>query len=213
MKECVLITSVIHTTSSPLNYCKTRSIYSHKQRFEQTLETIKSIRKYMPNADIMVIECSSSSEYTREISNQVDHYINLEFNELVNNGTEKGKGEATLLLHALSFLKDKYDSVYKITGRYVLQPSFDINSWTNQDLITACRTSNYGIENSMHTFFYKIPKSKFELFESILNDYIYNSSGGCIENFIAINLKNSINFVNHIGILVRWACYDEQPIY
>lgn len=213
MKECVLITSVIHTTEFPLNYSKTRSIYSHKERFEQTLETIQSVRTYLPDADIMIIECSKPSEYINELSKQVNHFINLEFNEVVNQSKEKGKGEATLLLHALSFLNDKYDAVYKLTGRYVLQPSFDTVAWTDMDKLTACRTAKYGMVNGIHTFFYKIPNSYIPLLSYMLTEYITKTSNEAIENFIASRLSSFIKFVDHIGILVRWACYAEQPIF
>lgn len=213
MKDCVLITSVIHTTNSPLNYSSVRSIYSHKERYEQTIETIDSIRKYMPNVDIAMIECSQPSEYLEDLEKRVDYFINLEFNEVVNLKTEKGKGEATLLLHALNILKDKYENIYKITGRYVLQNTFNINDWNNQDLITACRTNKYGMENSIHTFFYKIPKSKISLLTMILNNYIMYTFNESIENFIASRLKDSIYFIDHIGILARWACYNELAIF
>ena len=213
MKECVLITSIIHTTNSSLNYSNTRSIYSHQQRFEQTLETIESIRKYMPDVDIMVIESSPVSDYMSKISEKVDHFMNLEFNEIVNNGKEKGKGEAILLINALSFLKDKYDAVYKISGRYVLQPSFDREKWRNMEMITACKTNNYGIENGIHTFFYKIPDAIIPLFKYTLNEYITKTSNEAIENFIALKLQYFIHFADTIGILVRWACYNETIIY
>ena len=51
MKDCIIITSVVQTTNKPLSYSETRSIYSHQQRFEQTLETIESIRK---NTNIII---------------------------------------------------------------------------------------------------------------------------------------------------------------
>lgn len=213
MKECVLITSVVHTTNSSLNYSNTRSIYSHQKRFEQTLETIESIRKYMPGVDIMVIECSPVSDYINEISEKVEHFMNLKFNETVNNGKEKGKGEATLISHALSFLKDKYDAIYKITGRYVLQSSFNRESWNNADKITACRTNKYGMVNGIHTFFYKIPNTLIPVLLYILEEYISKTSNEAIENFIASRLNLFIHSVDHIGILVRWACYNEECVY
>jgi len=213
MRDCVLITSVVHTTNAPLNYSNTRSIYSHQQRFEQMLETIESVRKYMPDTDIMIIECSPKSEYMTKLSEKVEHFLNLEINETVNLSPEKGKGEAVLLLEGLSFLKDKYQNIYKLSGRYVLQPTFNKAVWNSRNMITACRTDKYGMPNSMHTFFYKLPAYSIPYFTAALNDYIFNSTNESIENFIAARIKNFIFFVDHIGILVRWACYDEQCIY
>jgi hypothetical protein len=206
MKDCVIVTSVVQTTTNPLSYSETRSIYSHQQRFEQTLETIESIRTYMPNTHILLIECSPHSEWMNQLKARVDQFINLEFNEVVNNGVEKGLGEKTLLLMALSNLTETYDNIYKITGRYVLQNPIE---WKPSDLPTFCRTNNYGMENGVHTFFYRIPNSKLSLFKEILESY----EAGCIENWITSKLENQINFVERIGILARWACYDSTPIF
>lgn len=205
MKDCIIITSVIQTSNKPLSYSESRSIYSHQQRFEQTLETIESIRKYMLNVHILLIECSPPSEWMDQLKTRVDQFINLEFNEIVNNSLEKGLGEKTLLLHAISNLKEEYSNIYKITGRYVLQNPIE---WEPSDLSTFCRTNQYGMENSVHTFFYRIPNSKLSLFKEILEAYC---EGHCIENWIAQKLE--INFVDKIGILVRWACYDSSPIF
>jgi hypothetical protein len=160
----------------------------------------------MPGVHILLIECSPPSEWMEQLKARVDQFINLEFNELVNNSIHKGLGEKTLLLAAFSELRETYDNIYKITGRYVLQNKIE---WEPSELSTFCRTNNYGIENGVHTFFYRIPKSKLSLFKEILESY----ETGCIENWISSKLENQINFVARIGILVRWACYDSTPIF
>ena len=50
----VLITSKIYVSNKPLTYINTRSIYSSEQRLNQTLETINSIKKYIPNYFIVL---------------------------------------------------------------------------------------------------------------------------------------------------------------
>ena len=205
MKDCIIVTSVVQTTDKPLSYSNTRSIYSHQQRFEQTLETIESIRTYMPNVHIVLIECSPPSEWMDTLKAKVDQFINLEFNELVNNSEEKGLGEKILLLHALSNLTEEYSNIYKMTGRYVLQNEI---KWEQTELLTFCKTNNYGMENGIHTFFYCIPNSKLSLFKEVLNSY----ESGCIENFFTTKFENNILYVDRIGILVRWACYDSTLI-
>jgi len=207
MKDCIIITSVVQTTDKPLSYSEIRSVYSHQQRFEQTLETIESIRKYMPDIHILLIECSPPSEWMNQLKKRVDQFINLEFNEIVNNSIHKGLGEKTLLLHAFSNLKEEYSNIYKITGRYVLQNPIE---WESSELITFCKSSDYGTENGVHTFFYRIPNSKLSLFKEVLNSYHGISA---IENWIFEKFENQINFVDRIGILVRWACYDSTPIF
>ena len=160
----------------------------------------------MPDVHIFLIECSPHSEWMETLKARVDQFINLEFDETINNSLHKGLSEKMLLLTALSKLTETYDNIYKITGRYVLQNKIE---WEPSKLPTFCRTNNYGMENGVHTFFYRIPNSKLSLFKEILESY----ESGCIENYIASKLENQITFVERIGILVRWACYDSTPIF
>ena len=212
MKDCIIITSVVQTTNKPLSYSEIRSVYSHQQRFEQTLETIDSIRKNIPNAHILLIECSPPSEWMDILKSKVDQFINLEFNETVNNSLHKGLGEKTLLLTALSNLKEEYANIYKISGRYVLIDNwhFDISKWTKTDELTFCKTNCYGIENGLHTFFYRIPNSKLSLFKEDLNQY---DGTDCIENFFTRKFENKIHFLDIIGIQVRWASHEQVQYF
>ena len=57
-------------------------------------------------------------------------------------------------------------------------------------------------------FFYSI---KLPLFRDILESF--QGGGEAIENFIASRLQNQNVLVDHIGMLVRWSCYAETPIY
>jgi hypothetical protein len=212
MNTCVIITSVIETSKYPLSYSNVRSIYSAEQRFQQTLETIESVRRYIPTADILLVECSPTSKYTNAISEKVDYFLNLEFNEIVNNGLAKGKGEVTLLLYALDNIPKKYTYIYKITGRYVLQPTFNISHWNLSGAIVGCKTDIYGMSNSIHTFFYRIDTRYMSLYRDFLLKYMDQDNNVCIENFLASTIK-PIQYINHIGILVRWACYTDTPIY
>lgn len=153
MKNCIIVTSVIQTTDKPLCYSGVRSIYSHRERFEQTLETIESIRKYMPETHILLIECSPPSDWMDQLATKVDQFINLEFNDIVNNHPEKGLGEKILVLHALDNLRESYQHIYKMTGRYVLLDHFDYSQWKNEDVMTFCNTKRYGMADGIHTFF------------------------------------------------------------
>lgn len=216
MGDCIIITSIVETTELPLYYSKVRSLYSHQERFEQTLETIESIRKYMPSTDIILVECSRPSTYMEKLAEKVDQFINLEYNEVINNGTHKGNGEVYLLLHAISKLKKAYTNIYKISGRYVLLPLFTKSVWDRSDSITACTSDRYGMNNSIHTFFYKIPSKNMNEFIQILYGYLQANSTMsvdiAIENFFAINLTN-ITRLETIGIFARWSCENKVGIY
>lgn len=55
----VLITSKIIVSTNVFSYISTRSIYTTETRFKQTIETIESIRKNIPNACIFLIDDSN----------------------------------------------------------------------------------------------------------------------------------------------------------
>jgi hypothetical protein len=76
MKDCVIVTSIVEISDAPIAYAPTRSLYSHQQRFEQTLETIDSIRRHLPEADIVLIECSPDGYYMQELEKRVDVFRN-----------------------------------------------------------------------------------------------------------------------------------------
>jgi hypothetical protein len=212
MTDSIIITSIISPSDKPLSYCKVRSIYTDKQRFEQTLETINSIRNNMPSTDIILIDCSPPSKYMEELSKNVDYFFNLEFNDIVVNSPEKGKGEATLLLYVLSNIPKEYNNIYKITGRYVLQETFNKSMWEVTNNITVCKTHIYGNPNGIHTFFYKIPDRCISEFKNTLDKYLLTSGNICIENFLGTTLTN-LTSVKHIGILCRWAVYNKTDIH
>ena len=50
MNDLVLVTSVINTGKVGWSYTQTRSSYSPEERYNQSLQTIDSIRKYLPGA-------------------------------------------------------------------------------------------------------------------------------------------------------------------
>jgi len=225
MTDIIVITSVIEVTSTPLlinglkDFPLKRSIYSSKERFEQTIETIDSIRKHMPNTDILIMECSPNSEWMDLLKEKSNYFINLYPNECIMNNTNKGFGEATLLLEACKFLKSisyKYKNIYKITGRYVLQPPFNKSYWEedNSMFMIACKTSQYGEAECIHTFFYKIPFCKLSYFEETLQKIFILKYPGSIEVSLPYlyGYSNIIN-IEKIGILCRFASYTNTIEY
>lgn len=59
MKDIFIITSVINTGSHHWSYTGIRSVFSPKERFEQTLKTIDSIRALKDDSLIFLVECSN----------------------------------------------------------------------------------------------------------------------------------------------------------
>ena len=71
-KHTVLVTSAVYT-----NY----GIYDTKQRIQQTLDTVKSAKKYIPGCTVILIDNSTlavqldDSEELAELIDSVDYYI------------------------------------------------------------------------------------------------------------------------------------------
>ena len=71
----VLVTSVINICAKKLDYSDVRSFCNKQKRLEHTLKTIESIRKYIPDSKILLVECSDIEETF--LRNVVDYFINF----------------------------------------------------------------------------------------------------------------------------------------
>jgi hypothetical protein len=137
-----IITSVINTISTDLTY-GTRSFYSMKERFEQTLQTIHSIKKYVPTAHIYLIE-GSDITYDMEfvLESLVYKYINVFSDKYIRKSVEsklKGYGEATQLYYIFSnYRMDHYDAIFKISGRYYLNSDFNLQDLIQNNKVIFC---------------------------------------------------------------------------
>lgn len=176
MNDLVLITSVINTPNVPLSYSKTRSVFSSKERFTQTKNTIVSIKDKIPNCKIIIVECSDlNTEEQEYLSINCDYILNLwEKKELHNNifGKSKSLGEGTMTILALKYINNmdiKYNYLYKISGRYWLNDNFNICNIENN---VFKRIGNN--ENNIFTALYKINKNTVEKLEIFLIDNMQN---------------------------------------
>lgn len=196
----VIITSLLKVDKTPLSYCKTRSIYSVTERYSQVLTTINSVRKYIPNAYIILLECSNNIEnYELELRKYVDEYYNYCNNvEIVKeiSSPYKGVGEAYQILGLLkSYDISRFNSIIKISGRYFLNNSFTYSIFDNNENIFR------GFDNLkvVSTRLYKIDKYYFEKFINILNSSIsYMRNGESIEStfYKLVTYKN----IDYLGL-------------
>jgi hypothetical protein len=184
MYNIVLVTSVIYVSENPLSYVDVRSIYNSETRIEQTLNTIISIKKTIPNYYIVMIEGSKLSKDLKErFIKEVNEFIDVADYKNVNkaiNGPSKGLGEVELLLAYLESdsytnIKINAKSVSKMSGRYMLDNRF---SFDNSDNII-CRVDKNMIQIS--TIYYKIPIDYINSFIDYLKylKTIKNFCDGC----------------------------------
>jgi len=208
-KNCVIVTSVIYPDSAPLDYSNTRSIYSPEQRYQQTVETIHSVRAYLPGADICLVECSPPSQELDNLKEQVEVFLNLYPNDNIRKNPAKGVGEACMLYAALDNLdSNRYENFFKLSGRYVLNSRFNIEAYMNNKVVLK-RTMHYG-GDSMHTFFYKFPSTEKQFFKNLFKLAALDSHTSAIEVYMLkhMDMTKVLHLEAPMGIIARWSCYD-----
>ena len=216
MRNCIIVTSVVEISNAPLDWSAVRSIYSHQQRFEQTLETIESIRKYLPDTDIILAECSPESPYMEELKKQVDIFINTYPNELIQHGFHKAVCEAQLMLYVFDRVDfSVYDNIFKMTGRYLLTDTFDKDKWLNTHPVGRTTTFYSNSLNpglSMYTFFFKFTNTEIGVLTGCFNTMVSNNVAENMEWIVYHALKDRLVEVNTLGVLWRPACYNFTEI-
>jgi hypothetical protein len=125
-------------------------VFSVEERYNQTLDTFKSIRKHVPNAKIVFIDNSSTPLFSR-ISNPecYSEKFRIEMEELVDlwcpvlpnlftiysNGiNSKGLGELYMMYEAVKLIEENKligKRIFKLSGRYKLTDTFDLTEYDN----------------------------------------------------------------------------------
>ena len=182
MDNLILITSVINTPNTSLSYSKVRSVFTRKERFEQTKKTIQSIKKHLPNSKIIIVECSHLiEEETSYLKNNCDYILNLWNKKELHGvifGKSKSLGEGTMTIEALKYIEKlnlEYQYLYKISGRY----------WLNE---------NFKIENIQNNVFKRINKSENNIFTAL-----YKIDKKTVEKLVFFLINNIENMKNCIG--------------
>jgi mannosyltransferase OCH1-like enzyme len=215
----IIITSVINNVISELSYYPIRSVFSINERYEQTLQSIKSIKDKIPKIEILFCECSDLSEHKdleNNIKNNVTYYFNFYEDEFIRtnvNSKLKGYGEASILLKGINELlkiKNKYKNIFKLSGRYYLDNNFNYSIFNNNKNIF----SNW--DNSCEsycTIFYKINSDDIIFFKNALKKSLEhlknnNSIEECIYQNFTINI-NIIDKLNVCGLLATEGYFIE----
>ena len=141
-KNIVLVTSKIYVSDNPFSYTKNRSFYTSNERFLQTIETIDTIKKYIPNCYVVLFDNSYfiPNEKTK-LEENVDCFINVTNNKKINYYTDDYEYKSFAdISQQISFydyfLKhiniDTIQHFFKISGRYLINESFDYNTYNNK---------------------------------------------------------------------------------
>lgn len=208
MTNIVLITSICYPSQNPFTYINIRSVYTHKERFEQLKQTIHSARTKIPNSYIFLVEYSDfDKEELEYLYRYCDFVYNLKDKMLDEEIHSKYKalGERIMTLMALDYIHNNYNAknIFKISGRYMYSENFDYNIYNNDKMNFY---PIYGNINNISTCGYKIPTkylNKYLEYLSTTRETIINIYSGSYEQYIAafvIQNINNIIFLEKLGI-------------
>jgi hypothetical protein len=184
------------------------SAFSQKERLEQTLLTIESIRQN--NIEVFIILCDNTP-LSSEISDQLSSKVNL---FIASNGQKydievghfdfnsgKSTGESYQMLIILNELKNlNYTKCFKISGRYFLIEDFDANKFQEEKI--NFREFDYGYL-CFSTVLYSFSKKHETILRNFFISYLSNTRKNDLEISI-FNLKrdfpNEINNLEYLGV-------------
>jgi hypothetical protein len=215
--KLLVILSVINISSNPLSYTNTRSIFSPEERFQQTLNSIESIRRELPDYNIMLVECSDiTSEQTEQLKSRVDIFVNMmddtENRDMYLKNTtslSKALGECEITLFAFRYCianNIQIDSFMKLSGRYWLNDSFPQLGFEQHPNCIHYNTANC-ITTVIYKFDYETMKLWYEYllawYESIETSpqNLYMGFETIFADFInSISNKIPVHILKHIGV-------------
>jgi hypothetical protein len=159
----VIVTSVIKCSDKPLSYSNTRSVFTKEERLAQTIKTIESVRKFVPNCEITLLELGQEYDENKKIKGLVDYYIDFSRNRTVRffvDSKHKGLGELFGIIKGISNMGN-HDFYIKISGRYFLTK-------TIPDLVYKEGFGFIEQKNNYSSRFYIISNSFFTRYKKIL---------------------------------------------
>lgn len=171
--DIFIITSVINTGKKPWSYSTSRSCFTIEERFNQTLKSIESIRKFNNKSIILLVECSELDTNMTEILRQnVDFFLqtydDLDVREACLNSEKKGWGEIKKLQKACNFINEnniKFNRLFKLSGRYFLNDNFNEINYQEKDFFTFKMYDS----NNGSTVLYSVPFDLFEKYKVFLD--------------------------------------------
>jgi hypothetical protein len=224
-ENVVLITSKIYVSKNKFSYINMRSIYTKDERYTQTINTINSIKKYIPNVFIVLIDNSTFTENEKDILiNNTNIFINHNDKILdyyTNNSEIKAVAELCQIKYALNIISTcniKFNNFFKITGRYLINNNFVYDLYAKTYKNDNIFKQNKSIKDRLYyyTCFYKIAQNNFDEYIDKVND-LYNTlilkPYENIYNVIDLEflLPAQLQFIeiNNLGITQYISCSNE----
>lgn len=114
--------------------------FSVKERFDQTIKTVQSVKKKIPNSFCLLIEGSKLTQKEKEIFNLhfdkiLEYSDDQEVQKFVNEPRNIGFGEMKLLQKGMEYLNkyffpyNRTKFIFKLTARYFLNNKFELKNY------------------------------------------------------------------------------------
>jgi hypothetical protein len=226
-KNVVLITSKIYVSEKKFSYVNKRSIYSKKERFDQTLETIFSVKINIPNSYIILFDNSQfDSDEFKILTMMVDKFINITDNNNLNFYTNEYEYKAFAEISQILLFNDvffKYvdkksiNHFFKISGRYtIISSKFIYNNYDNKNNIFK-KNNHVKDRDYYYTCFYKLNNVILDEYFNHLktlqeNKHLYENNVSDLEVILPKLLINEIKIVENLGINERLAVFMKMEI-
>jgi hypothetical protein len=221
----VYIGSKIYVSNNPFGYTSTRSIYTPLERFNDTLKTIESVRKYIPNSFIILFDNSifTPKEYST-INENVNLFINITDDKVITEYTNKTMskmyGELCQTTSTIYYLEEnlknlKIKHFFKLSGRYTINESFNYDNYDN-DYNIFKKNINVTDRKYFYTSFYKISRKNYLEYCKILKE-LFDEVKICDKYFnfdweVLLPSKLNYNFleIDQLGITQNIAVWNQQ---
>lgn len=171
-RNIVIITSVICPPQAFLSYTRTRSVFSPAQRYEQTLNSIRSVRKHIPNSWVILVECSLlNDQWENTLKTLTNKFVNLHKQDDLRQQVHspfKALGEITQTKHALAFVTlENVEHIFKLSGRYSINDNFKWSTFAQGKTVVK---PIFGSRDNVLTAFYKIAPTDIDPFKRFLEE-------------------------------------------
>ena len=220
-KNVVLITSKIYISDNKFSYAGKRSIYDIKTRYQQTLHTINTVKKHIPNSFIILFDNSNFTEEEKtELHNMSDCFINITNNDTLNYFTNiceyKYLSDMCQQIYCyLYFLRHidfgRIKHFFKISGRYYINDTFTYSEFDNS-LNLFKKAMNIKDKNYYYTSFFKLSNAFLEeYFLKLMN--IFENRGDFfnldLEVIYSIHFSDNITLKDKLGITQIFSCWNK----
>lgn len=188
-KDCVVIVNCLNPPPTPLSYTKCRSIYSVPVRWSQLLNSINSVRKFLPEAQIIVAEVGNIPQEYLAQQKSIPYVIwrNLGSHQLIakqRDSLYKGLTEILVLRELFPEWK-KYRRFFKLSGRYeITKPP---PALSNKYLFSRIRKPR-----SVSTVYYCVPANLYTHFVDILDRHIAEYDNNSIEDLMVKHISDQL---------------------